>query len=411
MAGFFYTCSHQKKTISMQKESLLVKEIQDFILQHINADVTRLALQKNKFPNADWTSILNQIAAKQKAKAKLPTWFAASNIIYPSKISVEQTSSEKTAEYKSRLVSGNKLIDLTGGFGVDDFYFSKKVNQVIHCEIDNELSEIVAHNLEQLKVGNIQSIPGDSLQTLKNLNQKFDWIYIDPSRRNDAKGKVFMLKDCLPNVPELVAFYFEYSPNIMIKTAPILDIAAGLSELKNVKAIHIIALDNEVKELLWILEKDYSKTIQIITCNLVKNQSEEFAFEYGNSSVSKYSLPKKYLFQPNAAIMKSGGFDEITAQFEVEKLQQHSHLYTSNERLDFPGRIFQVENCFEYSKQHMKSFLENKKANITTRNFPETVENIRKKWKISDGGNVYSFFTTDVNNNKIVLLCTKINKP
>ena len=121
-----------------------------------------------------------------------------------------------------------------------------------------------------------------------------------------------------------------------------------------------------------------------------------------------YSLPKKYLYEPNAAIMKSGGFDEITSQFEVEKLHQHSHLYTSDNVIDFPGRIFEIEKSFEYNKQNMKSFLENKKANITTRNFPDTVENIRKKWKINDGGNLYCFFTTDANNNKIVLLCAKL---
>jgi hypothetical protein len=388
---------------------LLSAEIQEFIYLNTNADLTRLALQKNRFPNTEWTTILNQIAARQKAKTKLPTWFNTPDVIYPTKISIEQTSSERTAAYKSVLLSGNSLIDLTGGFGVDDFYFSKKINQVVHCEINEDLSMIVAHNIEQFKIKNIQCIAGDSAEILKKLNQKFDWIYIDPSRRNDAKGKVFMLKDCLPNVPDLLDFYFGFSPNIMIKTAPILDISAGLSELKNVKAIHIIALENEVKELLWILEKDYSKTIQIATSNLTKDQSEEFVFEYRDSSVSNYGLPKKYLFEPNAAIMKSGGFDEITKQFDVEKLQQHSHLYTSDKLMDFPGRIFEVDNHFEYNKANMKSFLENKKANITIRNFPETVDNIRKKWKISDGGNRYCFFTTDINNNKIVLLCSKLN--
>ena len=390
--------------------SLLSPEIQSFITKNIAVDVAVLALQKSKFPNADWTTILNQIAAKQKAKSKLPTWYNTSNIYYPSKISVEQTSSEKTAQYKSQLVSGENLIDLTGGFGVDDYYFSKKINQVVHCEINAELSTIVAHNLEQLTVRNIQCIAGDSSEILATLNQKFDWIYIDPSRRNDAKGKVFMLKDCLPNVPELLDFYFDFAENIMIKTAPILDISAGLLELKNVKAIHIIALENEVKELLWILEKSYSKAIEIITCNLTKDTAVEFAFELGNSSVSNYSLPKKYLFEPNAAIMKSGGFDEITAQFEVEKLHQHSHLYTSDTLIDFPGRAFEIETNFEYNKQNMsRNFgMENKKANITTRNFPETVENIRKKWKIKDGGNGYCFFTTDANNTKIVLLCNKL---
>ena len=389
--------------------SLLSFEVQEFIDKNLNTDVSQLALQKNKFTPSDWTAILNQITAKQKAKIKLPTWYNTKDIFYPSKISIEQTSSEKTARYKSTLISGMALIDLTGGFGVDDFYFAKKVNRVIHCEINNELSEIVAHNLKSLKVKNIECVAGDSSEILKNRNQHFDWIYIDPSRRNDVKGKVFLLKDCLPNVPELLDFYFEYTANIMIKTAPILDISAGLTELRNVKNIHIVSVDNEVKEILWLLEKNYTNKIEVICANINKTQTDQFVFEHGNTNPPNYSLPKKYVYEPNAAIMKSGGFDEITLQFSLEKLHQHSHLYTSDKRIDFPGRVFEIDNWVEYHKQNMKSLLENKIANITTRNFPETVEHIRKKWKIKEGGNRYCFFTTDLNNNKIVLLCNKLN--
>lgn len=171
-----------------------------------------------------------------KAESKLPNWFTTRNIYYPSKVSVEQTSSEPTAKYKSELISGEKLIDLSGGFGVDDFYFAKRFQNVTHCEIDNDLSEIVQHNFEQLGVSNIECISGDSEDTLERLNTKFDWIYIDPSRRNDAKGKVFMLRDCLPNVPEQLDFYYRFTANILIKTAPILDITAGLSELQKCKS-------------------------------------------------------------------------------------------------------------------------------------------------------------------------------
>lgn len=390
-------------------QSILSKEIQHYIDDKINADVTKLALQKNPFPEVEWNLVLQQLAAKQKAKSKLTTWFETQNIYYPSKISVEQTSSEKTAQYKASLISGNNLIDLTGGFGVDDFYFSKTVANVVHCEINSELSKIVKHNFEQLNVKNVDCIADDSSEVLQKLNQKFDWIYIDPSRRNDSKGKVFLLKDCLPNVPELLDFYYRFSDNIMIKTAPILDISAGISELKNIAEIHVVALENEVKELLFILKKNHKSTIEIKTVNLLKDKNEAFQFQI-NSEAKKtnFAAPKKYLFEPNAAIMKSGGFDAIATQFELEKLHQHSHLYTSNELLDFPGRIFEIQNTLEYNKANMKSFLENQKANITTRNFPETVENIRKKWKIKDGGNVYSFFTTDMTNSKIVLLCEKL---
>ncbi|WP_281322008.1 THUMP-like domain-containing protein [Flavobacterium aestivum] len=388
---------------------ILNPKIQDFINLNIGVAISKLALQKNPFPTVEWAAILNQIAAKTKAKEKLPTWFSTSNIIYPSKISVEQTSSEKTAAYKASIVSGENLIDLTGGFGIDDYYFSKKIKKVVHCEINTELSGIVQHNFKQLNIENITCHAGDSLEILNSLNLKWDWIYIDPSRRSDTKGKVFMLKDCLPNVPEYLDLYFTKSDAVLIKTAPILDITAGLSELKYVKAIHIVAIDNEVKELLWELNKGYVGNIKIKTISIAKDKTESFDFVLNEKQeIPTYSLPLKYLYEPNSSIMKSGGFDEVGAFYRLNKLHKHSHLYTSNDLVSFPGRIFKIENSFIYSKIEMKQFLENKKANVTTRNFPETVENIRKKWKIKEGGNVYCFFTTDENNNKIVLICSKL---
>ena len=184
----------------MNLELLLQPEIQDFINKNLNEDTSKLAFKKNPFPEVNYSVLINQIIAKKKAKDKLPTWFSNENFIYPEKISIEQTSSETTAKYKASLVSGEKLIDCTGGFGIDDYYFSKQFQSVIHCELNADLSQIVKHNFEILKASNIKCYQGDSTEILKQLNQKFDCIYIDPSRRNDAKGKVFMLADCLPNV-------------------------------------------------------------------------------------------------------------------------------------------------------------------------------------------------------------------
>lgn len=385
-------------------------EIQQFINANVDKNITKLALQKNPFPEMEWIAVLNQIEAKAKAKTKLPTWFAADNIVFPSKISVEQTSSEKTADYKASLISGESLIDLTGGFGVDDFYFAQKIKKVVHCEINPELSQIVKHNFEQLKVENISCHSGDSLDILKELNTKWDWIYIDPSRRNDAKGKVFMLEDCLPNVPKHLDFMFEHSNSILVKTAPLLDITAGLSELKNVKAIHIVALENEVKELLWELQKDHSGNTAIKTVNLAKDKTDTFEFVLNTGLESpKYGLPGNYLYEPNSAIMKSGGFEEVGTFFNLDKLHKHSHLYTNSTLISFPGRVFEIENSFSYHKNEMKSRLEKQQFNITTRNFPDSVESIRKKWKIKEGGNRYCFFTTDKNEDKIVLICKKIH--
>lgn len=392
----------------MDFSKILQPEIQQFISENGSANINQLALKKNPFPEISYSVLLNQIAAKQKAKDKLPTWFHAKNIIYPEKISIEQTSSEITAKYKASLVNGTSLIDLTGGFGVDDYYFSKAVEKVIHCEINPELFEIVKHNYKQLKINNIECFSGDSAILLKDLDQKFDTIYIDPSRRNNAKGKVFMLADCLPNVVELQDFYFTYSNKILVKTAPILDIQAGLNELKNVKKIHIVAVENEVKELLWEIEKNWNSIPFITTVNFEKNSVFQNEIALENNQNATYSLPKKYLYEPNAALMKSGCFEAISSIFSVDKLHQHSHLYTSDLLQSFSGRSFKIITTIPYQKNEIKAHLLNKKMNVTTRNFPLKVDEIKKKHKINDGGTIFAFFTTNLNNEKIVLLCEKI---
>ena len=392
----------------MNLESLLQPEIQDFINKNLNEDSTKLALKKNPFPEVNYSVLINQIIAKKKAKDKLPTWFLSENIIYPEKISIEQTSSEITANYKASLVSGEKLIDCTGGFGIDDYYFSKHFKSVIHCELNPDLSQIVNHNFKNLKATNIKCYQGDSTEILNQLNQKFDCIYIDPSRRNDAKGKVFMLADCLPNVVALQDFYFQFTDIILIKTAPILDLHAGLLELKNVSEIHIVAVENEVKELLWKIVKNFNESPEIFAVNLEKEKQTITKIESSKSYFVSYSLPKKYLYEPNASLMKSGRFEAVSELFAVGKLHQHSHLYTSDELIDFPGRKFQIDLIVPFQKKEITQHLQGKKMNVSTRNFPIKPEELKKKYKILDGGTIFAFFTTNLKNEKIIVLCTKI---
>jgi hypothetical protein len=374
----------------------------------VGSDVKKLALQKNPFPEMDWTDLLNQIAAHQKAKDKLPTWFNAEGIVYPSKVSVEQTSSEATAQYKSGLVSGNSLIDLTGGFGIDDFYFAKQITNVIHCEMNAKLSATAKHNFSVLGADNIRCEAGDSLNVLTSTNNQWDWMYIDPARRSDSKGKVFMLADCLPNVPDLLSTYFKYTANILIKTAPLLDITAGLNELHFVKEIHIVALNNEVKELLWILQKGYTGSITLIAANITKSKTETFTSVYNNDDEASYSAPGKYLYEPNSAIMKSGAFDAVSASYNLNKLHKNTQLYTSNTLIEFPGRRFIINDIIPYQKSEIKQAIAGKKMNVTVRNFPLAVGEIQKKWKIKDGGDTYAFFTTNIHDEKVVLLCSKV---
>lgn len=388
--------------------ALLKPEIQDFINQNYHTDLKKLALTRNPFPEISWPDLLNQLQAKSKAKDKLPTWFKTENILYPQKISIEQTSSEQTAAYKATLIKGKSLIDLTGGFGIDDYYFAQHFDQVAHCEINPELSALVAHNYTVLNANNIDCQQGDSHDILRKFDTKWDWIYIDPSRRNDAKGKVFMLRDCLPNVPDSLDFYFQYTDNILIKTAPLLDIKAGLSELRFVEKIHVVALENEVKELLWEIRKDYTSSITINAVALTKEGQTFFTTTNDTNLTARFSVPKNYLYEPNSAILKTGAFDAVSAVYQVDKLHLHSHLYTSDTLLDFPGRCFKIETILPYQKSEIKAHIEGKQLNVTTRNFPLSVEELRKKWKIKDGGTIYCFFTTDLNNEKIIVICSKI---
>jgi hypothetical protein len=388
--------------------SILTTEIQDFINNSLQANISKLALSKNPFPEIDWKDIINQIVSKNKSKTKLPTWFATEEIYYPPSLSIEQTSSEITAKYKADLLSGKSLIDLTGGFGVDCYYFSKKFEKVVHCEKNVELSEIVKHNYEKLHVNNIDCLAQNSTDILTDSETNFDWIYIDPSRRSDVKGKVFLLKDCLPNVPTSLDLYFSKSNNILIKTAPILDITAGINELNHIKSIHIIAIENEVKELLWILEKEYSGEIEITSVNIQKEKTDSNSFILGRNTPTTFALPKMFLYEPNAPLLKSGCSDNLSKTLEIDKLHPHSHLFTNMKLIDFPGRRFMIETVIPFKKEELKKHIEKKKMNITTRNFPLQVEEIRKKYKIAEGGIVYTFFTTNINDEKIVLICNKI---
>lgn len=388
--------------------SILDTEIQNFINNSLQANISKLALSKNPFPEIDWKEVINQIVSKNKSKTKLPTWFSSTGIYYPPSISIEQTSSEITANYKASLLSGKSIIDLTGGFGVDCYYFSKKFEKVIHCEKNTELSEIVKHNYEKLQINNIQCLAQNSSEVLTNSNSTFDWIYIDPSRRSDIKGKVFLLKDCLPNVPATLDLYFSKSKNILIKTAPILDITAGINELNQIKSIHIVAIDNEVKELLWVLEKNYSGEIEITSVNIQKEKTDLNSFILGRNTPTTFALPKMFLYEPSAPLLKSGCSDNLSKTFGIDKLHPHSHLFTNMKLIDFPGRRFIIESIIPFKKDELKKHIEGKKMNITTRNFPLSVEEIRKKYKIAEGGNKYTFFSTNINEEKIVLICNKL---
>ncbi len=387
---------------------ILHNEVQEFIHEHLDSDISKVLFKGSPFQDVSIQELAEQIEAKKRAKYKLPTWYVTPQIYYPTKLNIEQTSSEITAAYKANLVSGDSIIDLTGGFGIDTFYFSKVFKRVTHCEINTILSKIVAHNYEQLNIQHIKTISQDGLSYLAS-EGRFDWIYLDPSRRNDTKGKVFLFEDCLPNVPENLEMFFEHTGHILIKVSPMLDITSAINELSFVKEVHVVAVHNEVKELLFLLEKDYTAQVNVKTINIGPKEHQHFDVLFKQKTNIEFSKPQTYLYEPNAAILKAGLFNEL-ATIGVSKLHQHSHLYTSATPVDFPGRSFTIKHVVPYDKKLLKKLISTNKANMTTRNFSQTVAEIRKRTKIKEGGHQYLFFTKDMNDNYIVLICEKTQK-
>lgn len=389
----------------MFNKALLNSEVQEFI-RNYEGDLSKLAFAGSPFNNVSAQELIQQVESRKKIEKKLPTWFATPKIIFPPKLNLEQTSSEITAKYKASLIHGETIADITGGFGVDSYFFSEKFSTVNHFEIDTVLSKIAAHNFKILNKLNVRCSVEDGLKNV--LNNKYDVIYADPSRRHESKGKVFFLNDCLPNIPKNISEILNQCETFLLKTSPMLDITVGINELPHVSEIHIVAVENEVKELLWRLKKINEESLKIKTINFTKSGKEEFSFNWGQTSEATYGLPQKYLYEPNAAILKSGAFDLLSEKLKVDKLHKNTHLYTSEALIDFPGRRFVIEKVVPYSKSEMRSALNFRKANITIRNFPESVATLRKKWRITEGGNVYLFFETNSEDRKEMLICSKL---
>lgn len=388
--------------------NLLHTEVQNFIDHNLKTDLPTLVLKGSPFEDLSIKELANQVLCKSKCESKLPTWYQAKGIYYPNPVNIEQTSSEITAHYKSTLVSGNTLIDLTGGFGVDSYFFSKRIDQVTHCEINSELSTIARHNFKALGIHNIQCENQDGIDLILNSTLAYDWIYVDPSRRNDLKGKVFRLEDCLPDVTIELDHLLRCTSHIMIKLSPLMDISSTINSLQYVKEVQVIAVKNEVKELLVLVEKGYDGACNIKAVNIANGKNDCFEGKFQSRTEATYSPPKKYLYEPNSAILKSGLFNEVSSQLNLHKLHVNSHLYTSDALKEFPGRSFEIQAVMKYNKKLIKKKFGSKKANITTRNFHESVAQIRKKTGIKEGGNDFLFFTTDMEESVVVIHCIKV---
>ncbi|WP_316753406.1 hypothetical protein [Pedobacter gandavensis] len=373
-------------------KNILAGEVQEYINNHLTGDVFTIAMAKSPFPEVSSKELANQIAAKQKSAKKLPHWYHRELIYYPALLSIEQCSSESTAAYKSGLAIGETLIDLTGGFGVDSLFFARKLNQVTHCEINPELSEIAAYNAQVFQQQNMSFLALDGIAYLRETAVFFDTIYIDPARRSST-GKVFMLKDCTPNVVEHLDLLLSKSKRIIIKTAPLLDFSAGLKELKNVSEIHVISVKNECKELLWIVENEPSARVKIV-CTTLNEQEKNFSFFKGeedtDAEIQDLDL-QQYLYEPDTALLKGGAFNLIASRYGLQKLHAQTQLYTSSEVIEnFPGRRFKINGLRSTADLKKEKDL---RGNVIARNYRDKAEQLVKKYKIKPDQQRFLIFT------------------
>lgn len=392
-------------------DKLLSKEVQSFIIDHESDDPFQLSLKYNDVCGVPIRLISEQVAGRQKAKSKLPTWYETEGIIFPPKLSMEQCSSEVTARYKASLVNGKQFIDLTGGTGVDTWAICESFKKGVYVEQREELVQLARSNFSALGLNRMRVHHGSAEDYLNAISESLDCIYIDPARRDENKNRVFLLEDSSPNIISLLPKLKAKANQILIKTSPMMDIQLALKSMSGVMEIHIVSVDNDCKEVLYLVSGDAADDVQIKTINFKKGIKEMFQFtlQESKSAVPSYSLPKQYLYEPNAAVMKAGAFELLCEAFSMEKLHANTHLYTSNMlRNDFPGRVFRIQQILPYSKREIRNTIPKGKANIATRNFKDDVATIRKKTGLKDGGEWFLFGFTDVKGAQNLALCTKV---
>ena len=391
------------------------EEFRKFVKEHAGDDLTRLLLSASRYPSIDVPFAADQIAARRQIREKLPSWYANDALLFPSKISAEQCSSEQTALYKQRLVAGSDtLCDLTGGLGIDSYYFSRKARQITYIERFPAYCDAARNNFSALGVDNITVVEGDSSELASRL-PRVDAFYIDPARRGEGNKRVYALQDCEPDLPALLPELFRHAPKVLAKLSPMADIQQTLELLPGTTEVHVLSVKNECKELLFVMECETAVTLPVIHCiNYDSSGREEaFAFTLQDERSEILQLADRigrFFYEPNASLLKAGAFKSVAVRFGLAKLHVSSHLYTSDTVVeDFPGRCFVVEEVYPFSGKLCKSLSKDiSQANMTVRNFPLSVEELRKRTKITDGGNVYLFATTLADSSKILVKCSKL---
>lgn len=382
-------------------------EIQ-FIQENLHRDPVAIALEASKYPNLAIPVLVDQIKARQKLKDKMPHWVANEKVFFPPSLALEQSSSEVTANFKASLVRG-KVVDLTGGMGLDSFAFTQSGCEVDYIERQEELAKITAFNHSVLNAKSIQHHIGDSLQWLSDCGQSFDFIYVDPARRDGEGNKVVLLQDCEPNALELIP-YISNKTSLLIKTSPLLDLDRATKELDGVEKIYIVCFKNEVKELLFLKTSQSLEDPEIEVIELGQANSTLFNAKKSAESaiICDFGPVANYLYEPHAGILK-GGFFKLVGK-GMKKIAPNTHLYTSEDlHTNFAGRTFEVLAVGPLEKKWIQTVLPAGKVNISTRNFPIKADEIRKKFQLKDGGELTLFAFRDHTNKNKVALAKKIS--
>ena len=381
----------------------------DFIEQNLNADIRQLALKGCRDKDVDIDVAIRQIAGRQTARRKLPSWAALDGILYPPHLNMEQCSSEQTARYKAEICSSHPspktLVDLTGGFGVDFAFMSEAFDEAIYVERNSELFAISSANMKIL-APKARCLNEDGLEVLHRLDH-VSMIFMDPARRDHHGARTYGISDCTPNVLEIKDELLQKADVVMLKLSPMLDWHKAISDLgeQYIKEVHIVSVQNECKELLIVMQQQPAESPTVYCVN------DDSVFSYHPSSISSNHISHHssliYLYEPNASIMKAGCFAEIEQAFEVSQLAPNSHLFASDQAIeDFPGRKFRVTAVTSMNKQELKQALKDiRQANIAVRNFPMSAADLRKRLKLSEGGNDYIFATTLTEGKKVLIIC------
>ncbi len=390
---------------------LLQPEVQKFIEDHRYDDPFLLSLHAKKEKDFPLKEAIEQIQSYQKAKKKLPTWSNKKNIIWPPPVSIEQASSEATAQFKSFLIQGKSLADLTGGTGIDVVFFSDRFDDLHYVEPDEHLCTLARHNFKVLGRTHIHVHHQDAESFLDKNQRHFDAIYIDPSRRSKNK-RVFKLEDCSPNLYEIIPKCKSFSNQILVKLSPLVDISFLINEFQPTN-IWVFSVKNEVKEVICLLQNEKNPTrIQAFDLDNNGKVNSEFKFLYHKESETKcdYSAPLKYLYEPNSAILKAGAFKSIGSHFDIKKLHPNTHLYTSNQIINnWPGKIFFIKSQLKPNKKEIRKIFPGQKVNVITRNYPLNPSQLKSRLDLKDGGDDYLIGTTLFNQSKVLLKCEQLH--